>query len=191
MEKTGTSLLRKSARTTRLASASLAAMAALCLAPHGAVAQTTTTTANTEIVIDTRLVKLADLDFGEIIPGDTGGTITLSPAGAVSTSGSVISAGGNPQSAEFRMTRRLFIDFPTYVGPAGTDSIELAHTSLPGQTMTLRDFTTDYNRTVIFGLPGYFFLTEYDFRVAGTLDVAANQQPGTYLGTFTVTIDYN
>jgi len=191
MEKTGTSLLRKSARTTRLASASLAAMAALCLAPHGAVAQTTTTTANTEIVIDTRLVKLADLDFGEIIPGDTGGTITLSPAGAVSTSGSVISAGGNPQSAEFRMTRRLFIDFPTYVGPAGTDSIELAHTSLPGETMTLRDFTTDYNRTVIFGLPGYFFLTEYDFRVAGTLDVAANQQPGTYLGTFTVTIDYN
>ena len=191
MKKTGTSLLRKSARTTRLASASLAAMAALCLAPHGAVAQTTTTTANTEIVIDTRLVKLADLDFGEIIPGDTGGTITLSPAGAVSTSGSVISAGGNPQSAEFRMTRRLFIDFPTYVGPAGTDSIELAHTSLPGQTMTLRDFTTDYNRTVIFGLPGYFFLTEYDFRVAGTLDVAANQQPGTYLGTFTVTIDYN
>ena len=191
MEKTGTSLLRKSARTTRLASASLAAMAALCLAPHGAIAQTTTTTANTEIVIDTRLVKLADLDFGEIIPGDTGGTITLSPAGAVSTSGSVISAGGNPQSAEFRMTRRLFIDFPTYVGPAGTDSIELAHTSLPGQTMTLRDFTTDYNRTVIFGLPGYFFVTEYDFRVAGTLDVAANQQPGTYLGTFTVTIDYN
>lgn len=191
MEKTGTSLLRKSARTTRLASASLAAMAALCLAPHGAVAQTTTTTANTEIVIDTRLVKLADLDFGEIIPGDTGGTITLSPAGAVSTSGSVISAGGNPQSAEFRMTRRLFIDFPTYVGPAGTDSIELAHTSLPGQTMTLRDFTTDYNRTAIFGLPGYFFVTEYDFRVAGTLDVAANQQPGTYLGTFTVTIDYN
>ncbi|MCK0097776.1 DUF4402 domain-containing protein [Qipengyuania sp. S6317L1] len=191
MEKTGTSLLRKSARTMRLASASLAAMAALCLAPHGAVAETTTTTANTEIVIDTRLVKLADLDFGEIIPGDTGGTITLSPAGAVSTSGSVISAGGNPQSAEFRMTRRLFIDFPTYVGPAGTDSIELAHTSLPGQTMTLRDFTTDYNRTVIFGLPGYFFLTEYDFRVAGTLDVGANQQPGTYLGTFTVTIDYN
>lgn len=191
MEKTGTPLLRKSARTTRLASASLAAMAALCLAPHGAVAQTTTTTANTEIVIDTRLVKLADLDFGEIIPGDTGGTITLSPAGAVSTSGSVISAGGNPQAAEFRMTRRLFVDFPTYVGPAGTDTIELAHTSLPGQTMTLRDFTTDYNRTVIFGLPGYFFLTEYDFRVAGTLDVAANQQPGTYLGTFTVTIDYN
>ena len=191
MEKIGTSLLRKSARTTRLASASLAAMAALCLAPHPAFAQTTTTPANTEIVIDTRLVKLADLDFGEIIPGDTGGTITLSPAGAVSTSGSVISAGGNPQAAEFRMTRRLFIDFPTYVGPAGTDSIELAHTSLPGQTMTLRDFTTDYNRTVIFGLPGYFFLTEYDFRVAGTLDVAANQQPGTYLGTFTVTIDYN
>ena len=191
MEKTDTSLLRKSARTTPLASASLAAMAALCLAPNTAFAQTTTTPANTEIVIDTRLVKLADLDFGEIIPGDTGGTITLSPAGAVSTSGSVISAGGNPQAAEFRMTRRLFVDFPTYVGPAGTDSIELAHTSLPGQTMTLRDFTTDYNRTVIFGLPGYFFLTEYDFRVAGTLDVAANQQPGTYLGTFTVTIDYN
>ena len=167
------------------------ALAGLMAFSLPAVAQTTTSPANTEIVIDTRLVKLADLDFGEIIPGDTGGTITLTPAGAVSTSGSVIAAGGTTQPAEFRMTRRLFIDFPTYVGPAGTDSIQLVHTSLPAQTMTLRDFTTDFNRTIIFGLPGYFFSTEYDFRVAGTLDVGANQEPGVYLGTFTVTIDYN
>lgn len=177
-------------KATRLA-AQISAFAAAFACSSAAFAQSTTTSATTQLIDDTRLIKLADLDFGEIIPGDTGGTITLSPAGAVSTSGSVIAAGGTPQAAEFRLTRRLFIDFPTYVGPAGTDSIELTHTSLPSQTMTLRDFTTDFNRTGIFGLPGYFFSTEYEFRVAGTLDVAADQQPGSYLGVFTVLIDYN
>jgi len=175
-----------------LAALKASALGAALLFGGPAFAQAVTTTSTTaQIQDDTRLIKLADLDFGVVIPGDIGGSITLSPASAVSTSGSVISAGGTPQAAEFRLSRRLFVDFPNYVGPAGTDSIELTHVSLPSQSMTLRDFTTDFNRTGLFGLPGYFFQTEYEFRVAGTLDVDANQEPGTYLGVFTVLIDYN
>lgn len=164
---------------------------AMMLGP-AAVAQTVTNApASTQISVDARIEKLGDLDFGEIIPGDSGGTITLAPNGAVSTSGTVVAAGGNPQAAEFRITRRLFVDFPVYQGPAGTDTIQLTHIGIPSQSMTLRDFTTDFNRTSIFGLPGYFFSTEYEFRVAGTLDVGPNQQAGTYLGVFAVNIDYN
>ena len=177
-------------RALKAAQAMLLA-ATVCLCTPVLAQTATTSSAVTQVQTDSRLVKLGDLHFGDVIPGSTGGTITLEPNGAVSTTGSVISAGGNPEAAAFRLSRRIFIDFPTYVGPAGTDSIELTHVTFPTETMTLRDFTTDFNRTGIFGLPGYFFQTEYEFRVAGTLDVGANQQPGTYLGVFTVTVDYN
>lgn len=140
---------------------------------------------------DTRIEKLADLHFGDIIPGTAGGTIVLNVNGNVATTGSVVSAGGNPHPAEFAITRRIFADYPVYAGPAGTDTIELTHVALPSESMTLRNFTTDFNRTGFLGLPGYFFLNRYEFRVAGTLDVGANQAAGTYLGYFDVTINYN
>lgn len=140
---------------------------------------------------ETRIEKIEDLHFGDIIPGSSGGTVVIAPDGTLSTTGSVISAGGDPHAAEFVMTRQFLVDFPTYNGPLAGDTIELTHISLPGESMTLRNFTTDFNRPGIFGLPAYFFRTSYDFRVGGTLDVAADQQSGSYLGFFTVTIDYN
>lgn len=140
---------------------------------------------------ETRIDKLGDLHFGDIIAGDTGGTITVALDDSVTTTGSVISVGGNPQAAEFEITRQFFVDFPTYNGPLGTDTVQLTHISLPAESMTLRNFTTDFNRPGFLGLPAYFFRTTYDFRVAGTLDVGADQEPGRYLGFFTVSIDYN
>ncbi|MFU7529086.1 DUF4402 domain-containing protein [Qipengyuania sp. ASV99] len=140
---------------------------------------------------ETRIEKQGDLHFGDILAGNTGGTITLGVNGAVSTTGTVQSLGGDPQPAEFVITRTLLADFPTYSGPAGSDSVLLTHINAPGETMVLRNFTTDFNRTIFFGLPAYLFRTSYDFRVAGTLDVEGDQEPGQYLGFFTVTIDYD
>lgn len=139
---------------------------------------------------ETRITKLADLDFGTIIPGDTGGTIVIAPDSTVTTTGSVISS-GTTQPAEFNITRRFFQDFPTYEGPQSTDTVQLLNLANSSQTLTLREFTTDFDRPGIFGLPAYFFATSYDFRVAGTLDIPANQPGGVYRGFFTVTIDYN
>ena len=164
-------------------------LAALPAAVHAQDAATSP--AITRVESDTRIEKIADLHFGDIIPGSGGGTITLDVNGNVSTTGTVVSMGGNPQVAEFEITRRIFADFPVYNGPLGTDSVELQHISLPGESMTLRNFTTDFNRTGFFGLPAYLFRTRYDFRIAGTLDVGPDQEPGSYLGYFTVTIDYN
>ncbi|EAQ28804.1 hypothetical protein NAP1_14433 [Erythrobacter sp. NAP1] len=167
---------------------------ALCVlaTPHVAQAQdVASTTAVVRIPGETRIEKLGDLNFGDILPGDSGGTITLDTASNVSTTGTVQSLGGDPVAAEFLITRQILADFPSYDGPQSGDTIELAHISLPGETMTLRDFTTDFNRPGFFGLPAYFFRTSFDFRVAGTLDVAADQEPGSYLGFFTVIIDYN
>lgn len=160
--------------------------------PTAAQAQDTTASRSiTRVQSDTRIEKLADLHFGDIIPGAAGGTITLNVNGNVSTTGTVVAAGGDPHAAEFQITRRIFADYPVYNGPAGTDTVVLTHVTLPGESMTLRDFTTDFNRPGFLGLPAYFFLSNYEFRVAGTLDVAADQAAGTYLGFFDVTIDYN
>lgn len=169
------------------------ALAGLCCSlPITAQAQDTTSTRSVvRIPGETRIEKIEDLHFGDIIPGNSGGTVTIAPNGALSTTGTVISAGGNPQAAEFVITRQFLVDFPTYNGPLAGDTIQLTHISMPTESMTLRDFTTDFNRTGFFGLPAYFFRTSYDFRVAGTLDVAADQEPGSYLGFFTVNIDYN
>lgn len=175
---------------------SLALFAApTCLAltmPQTAFAQdTATTTAVLRIPGETRIDKIEDLHFGDIIAGTGGGTITVALDDSVSTTGTVISMGDNPHAAEFVITRQVLADYPTYNGPLGTDTIELTHISFPTETMTLRDFTTDFNRTIFFGLPAYFFQNVYDFRIGGTLDVAGDQEPGQYLGFFTVTIDYD
>ena len=140
---------------------------------------------------DTRITKLGDMDFGDILPGDTGGTITVAVDGSVSTTGSVIPVASTRQPASFEIERQILADYPTYVGPDGSDTIELVHATDPGARMTLRNFTTDFNRTIFFGLPAYFFRNTYDFRIGGTLDVAPDQLAGSYRGSFTVIIDYN
>lgn|SRR6056297_441251 len=180
------------ARALALGAVAAAILVALVGLPTPASAQDVSSARSVaRIQGDTRIEKLGDLNFGEIIPGNAGGTITIALDNSVTTAGSVIAAGGTPQAASFRITRQILADYPVYSGPDGTDTIELTHISLPGEAMTLRDFTTDFNRTGFFGLPAYFFQTTFDFRVAGTLDVAPDQEPGQYLGFFTVVIDYD
>lgn len=164
----------------------------LTLAPAAASAQSDQTVpSQARIQGETRITKIADLEFGDIVPGNTGGTITVAVDSSVSTNGSVLSVNGGQQAASFEITRQILADYPTYVGPGSGDTIQLVNQSNLTDTMTLRDFTTDFNRTIFFGLPAYFFQTTYDFRIGGTLDVAANQAPGVYRGSFVVTIDYN
>ena len=62
--------------------------------PTAAQAQDTTASRSiTRVQSDTRIEKLADLHFGDIIPGAAGGTITLNVNGNVSTTGTVVAAG--------------------------------------------------------------------------------------------------
>ena len=184
--------MKPSSHCARIPAAAALLASLFAVLPVAAHAQDTTASrSTTRVQSDTRIEKLADLHFGDIIPGAAGGTITLNVNGNVSTTGTVVSAGGDPHAAEFEISRRIFADYPVYNGPAGTDSVVLTHVTLPSESMTLRNFTTDFNRPGFLGLPAYFFLSNYEFRVAGTLDVGADQAPGTYLGFFDVTIDYN
>ncbi len=165
--------------------------AALLASACPAIAQDGTATTFATVRGETRITKLGDLSFGTILPGDSGGTVVIANNGDRTVTGSVIAMGGTPQAASFNITRRFLLDYPSYEGPTSSDTIVLTSLSNPAHTMTLRNFTTDFNRTGFFGLPAYFFTTSYNFRVGGTLDVAASQPAGNYRGSFTVTIDYD
>lgn len=154
-----------------------------------AVAQSNDVTTTLEIREESRITKLADLDFGKIIPGSSGGTIVITPSGTVTTTGDVTALEG-ASVAEFNMTRRVFRDYPVYLAPLTSDSIEIALTTNPAIRMRVDQFTTNFNRRGAFGLPAYYFLQSYDFNVGATLTVGPNQTPGTYVGTFRVSVDY-
>ncbi|MDC0886455.1 DUF4402 domain-containing protein [Altererythrobacter sp.] len=174
----------------------LAALTLALCAPASALAQDNEAASQAagSIIANGTMRKTADMDFGKLAPGDSGGTIVLAPDGATSTTGSVASL-STATPATFRIARRTGLDFPAYVSPTTADSITLSHASVPSATMELTNFTNDFNRTrtIFFGLftvPGWFGLTEYDFRVGGTLNVASDQLPGVYAGEFVVRVDF-
>ncbi len=118
-----------------------------------------------------------DMDFGEIGPTGTAGTVTVTTAGARS-SVNVDLFGGVPAAASFDVTG----------DGANTYSITLpssATLSSGGDTMTVDTFNHDAGATPT--LVG----GSDTFNVGATLNVGATQASGTYSGTFSVTVNYN
>jgi hypothetical protein len=152
-------------------------------APAAHAADTETAVAGAVILEPGTVEKLQDLRFGNIVPGASGGTVTVAPNGNVTTGGTVISAGGDIGSAEFRFTRQWYQLFVTY-GGTSSPTITLYNINSPTDTMTVRNFTTDFTS---FWQP--LFQNPFTFHVGGTLDVAAGQQPGFYVGTFHVIVN--
>lgn len=137
--------------------------------------------AEARILIPLTVQKVADLDFGAVTVA-AAGTITLDPVtSAVSTTGGVLAVAGTPRAAHF-------------IGAASGSAV--VNIKLPRQpvtltriagseTMQLRDFTLDSPAKRVMAKA-----TAFEFQVGGTVDVAAGQADGTYVGTFTVTVQY-
>ena len=136
-------------------------------------------------------LKERDLEFGTVIPGDTGGTVVMDSAGNVTTSGSVIQVDGTQQPARFagfgafRQTVLINVDANSYILTriGGTQTL-LMDTLLIGSRPPIV-INTSPRRFRIANRDGYFFFT-----IAGRLQVPANAVPGTYEGEFTVTLEY-
>ncbi len=127
------------------------------------------------------LVKTDDLDFGTLISGPTAGTATINAnTGARTTTGGVTAGpGGTPKRAEFVGVASFGLLLTVAISPSPT------LTNGTGGTMTTA--LTVQGGTGIRLFPGTRVQT---FRVGGTLNVGANQQPGTYAGNFTLTVNY-
>jgi hypothetical protein len=157
------------------------ALAAAAPASALAVPALADSAAQARILIPLTVQKIDDLDFGGVT-ATAAGTITLDPVtSAVSTTGGVVASAGTPRAARF-------------IGAASGNAV--VNIKLPRQpvtltriagteTMQLRDFTLDSpSKRVMAGS------TAFEFQVGGTVDIGAGQADGTYVGTFTVTVQY-
>ena len=166
----------------------LFALAALTSAP-AAYAQDADAEATVVAVSPLSLVKVDDLEFGNLIPGTAGGTAVVSTAGVRTTTGTVVAAGGTVSNAEFQGygTRNRFV----FVSTAST-AYTLNRVG-GGATMVMNQLTLQADNLTPFFFPGLFRINSTDvitLRIGATLNIAPNQQEGRYEGTFPITMNY-
>lgn len=148
------------------------------------LAAASSATANAGVVVENyplQLQKYQDLYFGTIAPsGSISGSVVITPAGQISSTGgtTIINSATATAAAYF-----------AYGVPNSPISIVLpTETTLsgPSGSMVVRDFVSSAGGTSRIEQQGYTI-----FSVGATLAVPAGQLPGTYNGTFAVTVAYN
>jgi len=165
--------------------AATAASAALCMPAQAA---DTNVTVNAAIVRPNTLIKTDDLDFGTLISGPTGGTISVNAVtGARTTTGGVTPVGTGSQRAIFQGTGGILL-----ITVSGSTSVTLSRAGggAPAMTASLvRAASTSGGGIALLGgtlLPSGV----QTYYIGGTLTVPANQPDGDYSGTFTLTVNY-
>jgi hypothetical protein len=127
------------------------------------------------------LLKVDDMEFGGLTVA-AAGTAVIDPAtNVMTTTGGVIAMTGTRHAALFAgaASGGAVVNIKIPKNP-------ISLTRVGGtETMTLSNFTLDGPTKRVMAKSG-----SYQFRVGGTLTVAANQVPGDYVGTFDVTAQY-
>lgn len=148
-------------------------------------AQTSATDASAtsaHIVKPITLTNNVPLYFGKIVPTSAAGTVEVTPAGARTFAGGALVFQNDPTSftaAEFTVTGENNAGYSIVLPADGAVTLTGAGTPMP-----LDDFSTNASGTL--NASG----TE-TFQVGATLNVGVNQTPGTYTGSFNVTVAYN
>lgn len=169
----------------------LAGLAALgtCLSASAALAAsgsgtTVTGTAQARVLQPLSMTNTGAMRFGQIVQPSSPGTVTLSPAGTLTSAGGaagnelIAQTSGGPQAGDFTITSAPNTLFTVY----GPISFNLTN---GGATMPVTLLTGTLQQvsasptTVV-----------YRLRVGGTLSLAANQAVGTYTGSYTLQTVY-
>jgi hypothetical protein len=159
---------------------------ALALCTPAAIAHAATpvtqSTANATIIHPLTVTKLQDMDFGDLAV-TAAGTAVLNPdTDTLTVTGGTLAVGGTPHCAEF-------------VGAAQSNSV--VNIKVPNQPSTLtRVGGTETLTASLFTLQSgqskkaLAKAQSFTFRVGATLTVPAATVQGTYVGTFSVTVQY-
>ena len=128
------------------------------------------------------ITAIQDLQFGSMT-APSAGTVIVDTTGVATSTGGVLLIGGGATAASFSMSTGLYACtgrnlVTVTAGPTAT----LTHTSLPA-TMTVDTFTTN-------PAPGGVFDSAVPLTVGATLSVGSLQEPGSYTGTFLVTVTF-
>ena len=141
------------------------------------------------VVTPLSFIQTEELNFGKIFASNAAGTVLVAPTGTRTRTGGVTLFGNDQQAAEFAgmgtFNQRVQISL-------GSNSIFLYG---PGTRMRARAFTIGSTPTaVLTTTPQVFRIAGptggFRFPVGATLDVNANQAPGTYSGIWTITLNY-
>lgn len=160
----------------------LASAGALLLAgavPAHAQVRGAVALASAEICQPVSIQKPADLNFGALIATRSAGQVVLGQDGGRSATGGVVLGSAEAvSSAAFQVAGEPHATFSVAL-PA---SIEITSAQ---SRMTVAGFST-FGTTQVLDARGRLAL-----KVGATLGVEANQAPGSYAGSFTVTVAYN
>lgn len=173
------------AKRTGLAAAALAG-ALLAMPAHADVERS-----QSQVGVVTRLsfIQTEELSFGQIFAGNSAGSVTIAPNGSRTRTGGVNLVGSTHHPAIFA----------GYGQPNQRVQISLASNSIfltgPGTRMRAHTFVVGSTPTaVLTTTPQVFRIATpsggFAFPVGATLDVNANQAPGTYRGTWSITLNY-
>ncbi len=130
-----------------------------------------------------------NLDFGSLFPSTVAGTVVISPTGARTANNGIVLVGTGHKPARFAgqgtFNQRVDVSL-------GSNSIFITG---PGVRMRVRDFVIGSTPTAILTTaPRRFRIGAasgiFGFPVGATLEVGANQVPGTYAGTWSITLNY-
>ncbi len=179
---------RRALRTCGLLMAMAIGMLGYAAPAHAQQAQS----AEAKVVMVSQLsfFKVDDLEFGDIISGTNISTVRLLPNGTRSvTTGNAVLVGADHQPARFAGKGNRNQIVLISVSPV---SINLTG---PGTPMLVSNFEIGSSPTVFLsGTPLRFSINNasgvFNFPVGATLRVNANQTPGLYSGTFTITLNY-
>jgi hypothetical protein len=161
----------------------LALTALLVAAPWPLLAATPATqaTGRADLLHPLTLQKVEDMDFATIIVSGAGTAVIDPSTNTMATTGGALLAAGTPHAAHFRGAASsnavVIIKLPkqpvTMTRVGGTQTISLSKFTLDGPSKrTMAQIPT------------------FEFRVGGTITLAAGQAQGTYVGTFDVTAQY-
>jgi Domain of unknown function (DUF4402) len=166
-----------------------AAIGVAALASTPVMAATAPANADIAVVQPLSFFKVDDLDFGKIIPANVAGQVTVAPTGVRSSTNGVVLVGNTQQPASFAgdgtVNQRVDISL-------GSNTINLTG---PGAPMQVNTFVIGSTPTaVLTTTPLRFRITSatgiFQFPVGATLNVGANQAPGVYNGTWSITLQY-
>lgn len=163
-------------------------LGSLAISP-AAHADQTAVDAQIAVVRPLEFIRVENLQFGRVIRSSTAGTVTIAPEGTRTRTGGVTLIGNDYQAAEFAGmgTNNQRVDISL-----GANSIFVTG---PGAPMRVRTFVIGSTPTaVLTTTPLRFRINSatgiFVFPVGATLEVGANQTPGTYTGNWTITLNY-
>lgn len=175
--------------TARLASVLASVVLALGFVTPAQAGQTKSAEAQVAIVRPLSFFKIEDLNFGTVLPSAATGTVIIDPTGARTKTGSVTLMSTGFQASAFAGmgTNNQRVDISL-----GASQIFITG---PGAPMRVHTFVIGSTPTAVLSVtPMRFRINSatgaFTFPVGATLDVGANQAPGTYTGNWNITLNY-